>query len=381
VGGGIGGLASAQSLARLGLKVRLLERAPEFGEVGAGLQIAPNCTRILDQWGLLDEVISLGVLPENIIMKDAIDGKELTRLDLSDVKKRYGHPYIVIHRSDLHSVFLRACQRTGVILENSVTISGYENVDGGAIAIASDGRRFAGEVVLAAEGMGSVARALISNDEPLSSNYVAYRGAVPVETVKTMDVSLKDVVAYLGPDCHHVQYPLRSGQMFNMVCVFKSKKAEAGQAEWGTPDELDGMFEGTCPSVKQALPVMWRDKWWRMFTRSPIMNWLNGRIALTGDAAHPPLQYLAQGAVMAIEDAWVLSTHVAMQKAKPGKASGVDWEKALKAFNAVRPEHCKRVLTTAWGWGDLWHKTGEERLIRNKVMEARDVHDYSFVDW
>ncbi|WP_221629374.1 FAD-dependent oxidoreductase [Humibacillus xanthopallidus] len=113
VGGGIGGLANALALTQKGLRVRVLERAAEFGEVGAGLQIAPNCTRILEHWGLLDEVRSLGVLPENIVMKDAVDGSELTRLDLKDVEARYGAPYLVIHRSDLHGALLRACQGAG----------------------------------------------------------------------------------------------------------------------------------------------------------------------------------------------------------------------------------------------------------------------------
>ena len=108
VGGGIGGLAAALRLTQLGLTVRVLEHAAEFGEVGAGLQIAPNCTRILDQLGLLDEVISLGVLPDHMVMKDAVDGSELTRLDLRDLHDRYGYPYMVIHRSDLHGTLLRA---------------------------------------------------------------------------------------------------------------------------------------------------------------------------------------------------------------------------------------------------------------------------------
>lgn len=385
VGGGIGGLATALSLTRTGLKVRLLERAPEFGEVGAGLQIASNCTRILDEWGLLDEVISLGVCPENIIARDAITGKELTRLDLLDCKKRYGHPYVVIHRSDLHGVFLRACQRVGVDLVTNAVCTGYENIPGGAVAIFGN-RRESAELVMAADGMQSVARPLLSDDKPVSSSYVAYRGTLPADrAVKELGASLKDVIVYVGPKCHQVQYPLRAGQMFNLVSVFESPKALRGEDEWGTPDELDGAFAECCAPVQKALPLMWRDKWWRMFSRDPIMNWVKGRIALTGDAAHPPLQYLAQGAIMAIEDAWVLGEHVKKAGVKgsaaKGTATGVNWEQVLAAYNAVRPEHCRRVLSTAWIWGDLWHLTGEQRLWRNKVLEERDIHNYDYVDW
>ncbi|TYB53010.1 FAD-dependent oxidoreductase [Nonomuraea sp. PA05] len=372
VGGGIGGLSNALALTRKGLRVRVLERAQEFGEVGAGLQIAPNCTRILDRWGLLDEITSLGVLPENIVMKDALDGSVLTRLDLHDVERRYGFPYMVIHRSDLHGTLLRACRKAGVDLVTDVAVTGYEQAAGGAVAVHAGGRE-PGAVVIAADGLHSVARRILSDDEPVNSAYVAYRGAVPIDRVADLDVHTKDVVVYVGPRCHFVQYPLRQGEMFNQVAVFESPKALAGEADWGTPDELDAAFEGTCGQVRAGLPLMWRDRWWRMFDRDPIMNWVTGRIVLTGDAAHPPLQYLAQGAVMAIEDAWVLSEHV--------EGAGRDWDAALAAYNAVRPEHCRRVLTTARAWGGLWHHDGEKRLWRNEVLREREVHDYGYVDW
>ncbi len=376
VGGGIGGLANALALVRKGLRVRLLERAPEFGEVGAGMQIAPNCTRILDSWGLLPEVLSLGVQPENLVMKDAVDGTVLTRLDLADARDRYGSPYVVIHRSDLHGVLLRACRRAGVDLVNDVQVTGYEHVPDGVAVIHSGGREVA-PVVLAADGLNSVARRMISGDQPVSSAYVAYRGAIPAEQVAQTDVSMSEVVVYVGPNCHFVQYPLRQGEMFNQVAVFRSPKALAGEEDWGTPDELDAAFADTCERVRAGLPLMWRDKWWRMYDRDPIANWVHGRLALTGDAAHPPLQYLAQGAVMAIEDAWVLSEHVGTQLT----AGRLDWDAALAAYNAVRPEHCRRVQTTARAWGELWHLTGADRDARNAVLRRRDVHDYDFVDW
>jgi salicylate hydroxylase len=374
VGGGIGGLSNALALTRKGLRVRVLEQAHRFGEVGAGLQIAPNCTRILHHWGLLDEVKSLGVLPESILMKDALEGDVLTRLDLRDVERRYGFPYMVIHRSDLHGTLLNACRRAGVELVNDVTVTGYEQAEGGAVAVHDGGREF-GAVVLAADGLHSVARRILSDDEPVSSAYVAYRGAVPIERIADLDVHTKDVVVYIGPRCHFVQYPLRHGEMFNQVAVFESPKALAGEADWGTPDELDAAFEATSAQVRAGLPLMWRDRWWRMFDRDPIPAWVRGRIALTGDAAHPPLQYLAQGAIMAIEDAWVLSEHVGT------RSQGVDWDAALAAYNAVRPEHCRRVQSTARAWGKLWHHDGEKREWRNAVLRERDVYDYAYVDW
>jgi salicylate hydroxylase len=321
-------------------------------------------------------VLSLGVRPENLVMKDAVDGTVLTRLDLTDARERYGSPYVVIHRSDLHGTLLRACRRAGVDLVTSVAVTAYEHVDDGVAVVHAGGREVA-PVVLAADGLYSVARKMISDDEPVSSAYVAYRGAIPVDKVAEMDVSMSDVVVYVGPHCHFVQYPLRQGEMFNQVAVFRSPKALAGEEDWGTPDELDAAFAGTCPQVRDGLPLMWRDRWWRMYDRDPITTWVQGRLALTGDAAHPPLQYLAQGAVMAMEDAWVLSEHVGAQLAE----GDLDWDAALAAYQAVRPEHCRRVLTTARAWGELWHLTGAEREARNAVLRQRDVHDYAFVDW
>lgn len=378
VGAGIGGLANAVALTAKGLTVRVLERTEELGEVGAGMQIAPNCTRILDDWGLLDEVIDLGVTPGNLVMRDAIDGSELTRLDLFAVKERYGYPYVVIHRSDLHATLQRAAARAGVEVITSTKVTGYDNVEGGA-AVTTDGERFEAPIVLAADGLHSVARQLLSADEPVSSAYVAYRGAVPTDQVEDVAAHVgDDVVLHVGPKHHVVQYPLRRGEMLNQVAVFESPRALAGEEDWGTPDELDGAFAEACERVHDALPLMWRDKCWRMFDRNPISTWVTGRIALTGDAAHPPLQYLAQGAVMAIEDAWVLAEHVERQRRDDGS---VDWDAALAAYEAVRIEHCRRVVLTARSWGELWHLVGEDREWRNGVMRERDIDDYSYIDW
>ncbi|MGH8828418.1 MAG: FAD-dependent oxidoreductase [Jiangellaceae bacterium] len=385
VGGGIGGLSNALALTRAGLDVRVLEQSPTFGEVGAGLQIAPNATRILRSWGLLDEVISLGVRPDHLVMRDAVDGTELTRLDLDDAERRFGAPYLVIHRTDLHATLLRACERAGVDLVTSCQVHDVEQEDTGATAV-SDARADRAEVVIAADGLHSTLRGRLSADEPVSSCFVAYRGAVPIDEVRGLDgITTADVVVYIGPKCHFVQYPLRHGEMFNQVAVFESPRAVAGEADWGTPDELDTAFAKTCGQIRSALPHLWRDRWWRMYDRDPIDNWVHGRLALTGDAAHPPLQYLAQGAVMAIEDAFTLAEQVEVQGVKGsaghGTETGIDWAKALAGYNSVRPKHTGRVQTTARWWGDFWHVGGVEREERNKVLRARDIRDYEHVDW
>ncbi|MFV2176275.1 FAD-dependent monooxygenase [Actinomadura sp. LOL_016] len=375
VGGGIGGLGAAYALTRRGLAVRVLERASAFGEVGAGIQLAPNCTRILDDYGLLDEARSLGVLPDAMIMRDAVDGTELTRLDLRDLERRYGFPYLVIHRSDLHAMLLRACERAGVDLRTSRQVVAYENTPDGARVTLADGRAEEARIIIAADGLHSVARGLLVDDEPVSSAYVAYRGTTPTAGGRAADVDLSEVVVHVGPRCHFVHYGLRGGELLNQVAVFESPKARAGEEDWGTPDELDAAFARTCGFVRGGLPDMWRDRWWRMYDRDPVMTWVDGNIALLGDAAHPPLQYIAQGAIMAIEDGWVLGEHVARHYAEAG------WPAVLAAYQAVRPEHCRRVVTTSRAWGELWHLDGLARRRRNVLLRERDTYDYSFVDW
>ena len=201
VGGGIGGLSAAVALSRSGLRVRVLERAGQFGEVGAGIQIAPNCTRILHEYGLLDEAKQLGVLPQNMIMRDALDARELTRLDLQDLERRYGFPYMVIHRSDLHGIFLRACQRAGVELLTDQHVTGYENAGAGARVRLAGGRVDEAALVIAADGLHSTARQQLVGDAPVSSAYVAYRGAVPIDQVRHNGIAETDVVVWPSWPC------------------------------------------------------------------------------------------------------------------------------------------------------------------------------------
>jgi len=377
VGGGIGGLGSALALARAGYAVRVLEKEPEFGEVGAGLQMAPNATRLLRSWDLLDEVVDLGVTPRRLVMRDALDGSELTHLDLAGTARRYGAPYVVIHRSDLHAILLRACRAAGVDLVTDAAVNDVELAAEHAVAV-GERRRDTGAVVLAADGLGSRLRARLSADEPVSSAYVAYRGALPLDELPdTSGLALDDVVVYIGPGCHFVQYPLRRGEMLNQVAVFRSPKALAGEADWGTPDELDAAFAATCDRIQAALPNLWRDRWWRMYDREPITTWVDGRLALTGDAAHPMLQYLAQGACQALEDA----AQLAEQATKARAADGTDWDRALAAYAEIRTVRTARVQRTVRQWGDLWHCDGLFRATRNALLRDRDPGDYRYVDW
>ncbi|MGI6871609.1 FAD-dependent monooxygenase [Amycolatopsis sp. 3B14] len=378
VGGGIGGLANALALAATGQRVRVLERAPAFAEVGAGLQLAPNATRILREWGLLDEVVARGVLPRRLVLKDALDGAELTSLDLGrGFVERYGAPYVVIHRSDLLTILHDACRDAGVELLADHQADDVE-VRPDGVRVRAGEREFAAGAALAADGLWSSLRSRLSDDQPVCSGYVAYRGTRPVSEVTGLDDDvLTDVVVHFGPKCHLVQYPLRGGELLNTVAVFASPAYERGEGEWGGPDELDAAFDDTCDAVRRGLAWLWRDRRWPMYDRLPVPRWVDGRLALTGDAAHPMLQYLAQGACQALEDAHSLAGEVAKQQA----AAALDWPAALASYEQARTARTARVQSSARVWGELWHCDGLARLLRNQYLTERRLDDYRWTDW
>lgn len=379
-GGGIGGAAAALALRLKGAEVTLLERSNEFAEVGAGLQIGPHGARILESWGLLDEVLADGVLPGNMVFRDAITAEELTRIDLGDdFRARYGGPYFVTHRSDLHASLVRAARAAGADLRNGVTVTDVITDVDRAIVLTEDGTTHEADVVLGMDGIKSRLRPKISADEPVSSGYVAYRGTMPYAEAD-LDEDITDVIGYIGPNCHFIQYPLRAGSMLNQVAVFKSPGYVNGVENWGGPEELEPAFAHCHERVRSRLSRMWTDRWWQMHDRDPIDNWVDGRMILLGDAAHPPLQYLASGAVMAMEDAKCFADYAAAGIADTGGGAAA-WPQILKSVNAERAPRCNRILTTGRMWGELWHLDGVGRIARNELFKTRDMSSYKYTDW
>jgi 2-polyprenyl-6-methoxyphenol hydroxylase-like FAD-dependent oxidoreductase len=377
-GGGIGGAATAVALAREGAAVTLFERSEEFGEVGAGLQIGPHGARILQAWGVLDEVLANGFRPKNLVFRDALTAEVLTRIDLGrEYQNRYGGIYFVTHRSDLHSSLVNAACRAGAELRTGVTVTDIASDGDRAVVTTADGDEHYADIAVAMDGLRSRLRRRISADEPVSSGFVAYRGTIPYTSAE-LDDDIEDVVGYLGPDCHFIQYPLRSGDMLNQVAVFKSPGYLRGEQNWGHPDELDPAFSDCHESIRRCLKQLWRDRWWAMYDREPIDNWVDDRMILLGDAAHPPLQYLASGAVMAIEDAQCLADYAAQDYPTGGNGA---WPQILERVNAARAPRCNRILTTGRMWGELWHLDGTARLVRNELFRTRDTSSYVYTDW
>lgn len=379
-GGGIGGLATALAVAREGRTVRLLERAPQFGEVGAGLQLGPNSTRILRSWGLLEAVLSRAVTPDAIEFRDADDARLLTSIDLGPAfVARYGAPYVVMHRQDLHEILLEACRAAGVELLNGVEVADVRIADDHAVALTSDGDEHRGDVVMAADGLWSTLRRLIHDDEPICSGYIAYRGARPISDFDEDAVGdMANVVIYVGPGRHFVRYPVRGGDLLNQVAVFRSAAFERGESEWGGVDELQEMFGTSTSEIVAGIPALIMDRAWPMFDRLPCARWVDRRFVLTGDAAHPMLQYLAQGAGQAIEDAQSFAANV-VDAFQPGGA--VDWDLALRGFERARVDRAGEVQTVARGWGELWHCNGFARSLRDELFQIHDPSGFRYTDW
>jgi salicylate hydroxylase len=381
VGGGIGGLAAGLALARAGRRVRVLERAPEFGEVGAGLQLAPNATRLLAEWGLLDPLSAVGWRPRRIVLGDAVSGRELVALDLTGpFIERYHAPYLVAHRSDLLDLLLAACRTAGVCLEPGRDVTRVVADDAGVTVHCADSTEYRAAAVVGADGLHSRLRGLVSDDEPVGSGYVAYRGAIPMEDARHR-ADLDDVIAWIGPGLHFVQYAVRAGALYNQVAVFRSAGYARGDADWGNAAELRERFDAMCEHVAGAARSIRLDQRWPMYDREPIGSWTaHGRVVLLGDAAHPMLQYLAQGACQAIEDADALARAVRGRLGEqPVTADAL--AAAFADYEAERVARTARVQRNARLWGDIWHVDGVGARIRNDSLARRRPDDFSSTDW
>lgn len=390
-GGGIGGAAGALALALRGADVTLYERAAEFKEVGAGLQIGPHGWRMLESWGLLDQIVAAGYLPEDMQFRDAVNRETILTMRFDEeFQQHYGGRYLVIHRSDLLNILVTSAEAAGAKLHNGVLVTDSRTVDGGievdiesSINEGEDKKTLLADAFLAFDGIHSVMRKKLADDAPVASSYVAYRGTSKLAEDEEMK-DLKSVIGYIGPHVHFIQYPLRGGELLNHVAVFESQRYLEGRAtgeipeDWGNPEELDQAYSHCDQFIQDRLGTLWRNNWWQMSDREPLENWRIGRMLLLGDAAHPPLQYLASGAVMAMEDAEA----VALFAADAARAGNLDWEEVLAEVEAERRPRCSRIQTVGRFWGELWHVEGTARLIRNEVFRQADRSGwFVYADW
>lgn len=365
-GGGIGGIAAALALTRRGFRVKVLEQAAQLGEIGAGIQLGPNAFAAFDALGVGDLLRSRAVYTDDMVMHDALDETLVGRIPTGEAfRRRFGNPYAVIHRADIHLSLLEAAQATDRIeVVTSFQVDRTEQGDGVVEVRDRAGRVQRGVALIAADGIKSAVRQQYVGDAPRVSGHVVYRAVVDRERFPP-DLQWNAASIWVGPNCHLVHYPLRGGEQYNVVVTFHSREEETWSVRQGSAEEVQSYFQGICPKARQLieLPNDW--KRWATADREPIGEWTFGRAALLGDAAHPTLQYLAQGACMALEDAVTLGEAL--------RVCDNDFVSAFARYQQARVARAARVVLSAREMGRVFHAQGVERLVRNSLWKGRDA--------
>ena len=369
VGGGLGGLTAALAFARQGIASQVIEQAAAFKEIGAGIQLGPNVFRMFERLGLIEPISAFAVFPNNLIMFDSITGDEVTRIPLDDAfRKKFHYPYALIHRADLHNVLLEQCRKSNLIrLDAAQKIVDVNEKNGGITAKTESGKDYRGAALIGADGLWSTIRELVVGDgKPKPAGHITYRAVLPTSEIPER-YRRRDMVIWAGEKVHFVLYPLRTGELYNLVAVFHSNRYEEGWDSYGDPAELHERFAQTCAPVRALLAKIESWRMWVLCDRPPIKDWSRGRITLLGDAAHPMLQYLAQGACMAVEDAVCLTDQAV--------ATEGDYASAFRAYQQARYLRTGRVQIMARVYGEFYHAGGVAKELRNMMLGSRTPDD------
>lgn len=372
VGGGMAGLGAALAVQRVrpDLRITLLEQAPEFSEVGAGIQLGPNAVRVLHDWGLRPALQRVAAFPQRLWVRRATDGATVGTLALGQqAQRRYGAPYATIHRADLHGLLLQALQPLpGVALYTGQQVRALHQSPLGVRAVGADEQVWQADAALVADGVWSALRRQLLGDEgPAFAGHVAYRGLLPMAEAPA-GMASDAVVAWLGPRLHGVHYPVRAGAWLNVVLVVEGPLPKGEPPGWDHEGQRRQLLQALGPvheplqALVEAVP-QWRQ--WPLFGRAPMRGAHEhavGRVALLGDAAHPMRPYLAQGAAMALEDAWTLA------RLLPPAPQPVDWPATLQRWARWRWARNARVQARSQRNGVIFHATGLLRWARDAAL-------------
>jgi 2-polyprenyl-6-methoxyphenol hydroxylase-like FAD-dependent oxidoreductase len=374
-GGGIGGLAAALALALQGFRTIVFEQMPEIGEIGAGIQLGPNAFAAFDALGIGERARARAVYTERMVMLDAVDESEVATVPVGAAfRTRFGNPYAVIHRADVHKSLLEGVEATDRIeLRTATRIERIEQHGERVVALDAAGRAHEGIALIGCDGVKSAVRQQYVGDPVRVSGHVVYRAVVEAQEFPA-DLRWNAPVVWCGPNCHLVHYPLRGGEQYNVVVTFHSNKQETWSVTEGSRAEVLSYFDGISERPRQLLQLPKSWKRWATADREPIDRWTYGRVTLLGDAAHPMLQYLAQGACMALEDAVTLGEVL--------RVHGNDLATAFDRYQHARVTRTARVVLSAREMGRIYHAKGVERLVRNDLWKGRTPERfYDAMEW
>ena len=375
-GGGIGGLAAALTLAKSGYAVHVLEQAREFSEIGAGLQLGPNANKVLRKWGVLDILEPDLVAPDELRFMDGVSDQVIGQIPLGQsFVDRFGAPYYVAHRGDLHRALFKACEtQSGIRLETGISLEAYEQDESGVTVRTADGQTLRGLALIGADGLWSKVRAqMLGDGAPDFANHTTYRTLLKPEEMPE-STRWNAATLWAGPNTHLVHYPISGRRYYNIVATFCSDWQNTGWNEPGDKDELLHEFRKDCPRALDILRAGTSYRKWAIADRRPAKRWVDGRVALLGDAAHPVLQYFAQGAAMAIEDADRLAESL---KETDGRIDA-----ALDIYQAARQPRTAKLRDESRYLGGIYHARGIKRFFRNRVMRRQTPENwYNRVEW
>ena len=371
-GGGIGGLAAALALARKGFRSVVLEQAPQFGEIGAGIQLAPNAWHALDALGVGALVKKEAVFIEHLLMMDGVSGEKVVDIPLDKrFARRFGNPYAVTHRADIHGSLLDGCKALPELIElrTSTRVTGFED-DGSTVTVTSEKGAIKGLALVAADGGRSVIReAIVGDPLPPVTGHMCYRAVLNAGDVPK-DLRWAAATLWAAHNTHIVHYPLRGWKLFNLVATVIGKHTSGGHNELAMPDEVLPLFSHYCDKPLKLMRTPKEFRRWMLLHRQPVDNWCRGRVTLLGDAAHFMLQYMAQGAAMAMEDAVCLGTCA--------DAADGEFEKAFLSYQKQRIVRATRVQISANQLvGMIFHvPDGLQREVRNDMYRGRSAERY-----
>ena len=386
-GAGIGGLSAALLLARGGQPVRVLEQAGVLAGTGAGIQLGPNAMKVLAHMGLREAVLETACQPQAIAVHDAATGRNITRILLGKAAQAlYGETYCTLHRADLQSVLLEAVRANQLIelrlgaalsaLHQEIQQDAPQEVQQVKIQLSND-EQLEASVLIGADGLHSKVRALLLQDgAPRATGHAAFRSLLPAADVPA-GVSLNEVSVWWGHGVHVVGYPVRGGAWFNLAILTRTraeKHAPTQSAEsWNlsaTPEEAQRALGTACPQLQALVAAATSWKRWNLFDRPPAPYWSAGSVTLLGDAAHPMLPYLAQGAAMALEDAAALAQCL-HNHAHSADTTTADISTALSHYETLRKTRTERVVNTARRNGHIFHMRGPLAVARNAVLALK----------